>query len=355
VVIVGHVDHGKSTLVGRLLVNCDAIHQERLAEAASATRAGGGFDPAFVTDQLATERRRRITLDTAQACLRTDHAALVLIDTPGHRELVGNMLSGAGYADAAVLVVDAQRGIEAQTQEHLNVLAVLGVRHVIVAINKIDLVGFVESAYAAVRDQVVGAITDRGGAVLAALPVSALHDHQVSQPSPQLPWYQGPTLLQLLQRLPCLEADDAAPACFVVQDVRVMEGHSVGLGRIASGVMRSGGRYRIWPSGRPVRIDRFLGLPDGVNQAQPGDSLGVMIDDQSLLARGALLVEPDSPLKPVDRVVVEAMQIGGKALKPDEALAVRTSLGLHTAAVQTVSRCGPSGTVSRDDRRNQTA
>jgi bifunctional enzyme CysN/CysC len=199
VVTVGHVDHGKSTLIGRLLHETGSLPDGKLeALKAVSDRRGLKFEWSFVLDALQTERDRGITLDTSQMHFRTPARDVVLIDAPGHAELLRNMITGAAQADAALLIVDATEGVRGQTRRHSYLLHLLGLRQVAVLINKMDRVDFDESRYREIEAEIARHLSGVGLAATAIIPISARHGDGVAQRSASLAWYQGPTVLEVL-------------------------------------------------------------------------------------------------------------------------------------------------------------
>src|SRR5215468_8555579 len=219
-VVVGHVDHGKSTLIGRLLHEAGALPAGKVAELEAVSRKRGvPLGWSFALDSLQAERDQAITLDTTRVRLKTPQRTLVVIDAPGHKELLKNMIGGASAAGAALLVLDAQAGAEEQTLRHAYLLKLLGVRELAVAINKMDLVGYAETTFRAREHEVAAALERLGLAPRAIVPASARDGANLKERGASLPWYRGPTLIAALEALAAPAAAEGLPLRLPVQDV----------------------------------------------------------------------------------------------------------------------------------------
>ncbi|WP_052441657.1 sulfate adenylyltransferase subunit 1 [Streptacidiphilus anmyonensis] len=264
----GSVDDGKSTLVGRLLHDCQAVLADQLAAVARASRERGlaAADLALLTDGLRAEREQGITIDVAYRYFATPRRRFILADTPGHVQYTRNMVTGASNADLAVVLVDARGRVREQTRRHLAVAALLRVPRLVLAVNKMDLVGYAEPVFAAVALECAAYAAELGVADTLAIPVSALHGDNVVHPSASMDWYSGPTLLEHLESVEVDEDPRRLPARFPVQcvlrapDSRAARGYRGYAGRLASGVLHRGEQVVVLPSGRTstvVGIDRL--------------------------------------------------------------------------------------------------
>ncbi|MBS1262957.1 MAG: Elongation factor 1-alpha [Methanonatronarchaeales archaeon] len=277
--IIGHVDHGKSTLVGRLLYETGAVPEhiiEQYREEAE-EKGKGTFEFAWVMDNLKEERERGVTIDIAHREFTTDNYYFTIIDAPGHRDFVKNMITGASQADAAVLVVAAPDGVMAQTKEHVFLAKTLGVEELIVAVNKMDLVDWDESRYEEVEGEVdkllkmVGFKPDR----VQYVPVSALQGGNVSGESDETPWYDGPTLLDEMDALHEPEKPTELPLRIPIQDVYSISGiGTVPVGRVETGVARPGDKVVFNPSDASGEIKTIEMHHEEVPEAGPGANIG---------------------------------------------------------------------------------
>ena len=298
----GSVDDGKSTLIGRLLYDTKSVLADQLSavEAATAARGGGQVDLALLTDGLRAEREQGITIDVAYRYFSTATRAFVLADTPGHVQYTRNMVTGASTAELAIVLVDARKGVLEQTRRHATITALLGVPHVVLAVNKMDLVDFDEAVFRSIADDFTSYATGLGLTDVVAVPLSALDGDNVVDRSSRTPWYSGPTLLEHLEAVPVLRDPRTEDFRFPVQVVirpRNAEhpdyrGYA---GRIASGVVRVGDELTVLPSGktsRVVGIDTFDGPLD---EAHAPLSVTLRLADDVDISRGDLLVPTSAP------------------------------------------------------------
>jgi elongation factor 1-alpha len=277
--IIGHVDHGKSTLVGRLLFETGSVpehvieqHREEAEE-----KGKGGFEFAYVMDNLAEERERGVTIDIAHQEFDTDEYNFTIVDTPGHRDFVKNMITGASQADHAVLVVAADDGVQPQTQEHVFLARTLGIDELIVAVNKMDLVDYDESRYREAVDAVKQLLEQvRFGTDDASfIPTSAFQGANVSVHAEETPWYDGPTILEALNSLPEPEPPTDAPLRLPIQDVYTISGiGTVPVGRVETGVLNTGDNVSFQPSDIAGEVKTIEMHHEEVDEAGPGDNVG---------------------------------------------------------------------------------
>ncbi|CCQ32826.1 Elongation factor 1-alpha protein [Halorhabdus tiamatea SARL4B] len=277
--IIGHVDHGKSTLVGRLLFETGSVpehvieqHREEAEE-----KGKGGFEFAYVMDNLAEERERGVTIDIAHQEFDTEEYNFTIVDCPGHRDFVKNMITGASQADNAVLVVAADDGVQPQTQEHVFLARTLGIDELIVAVNKMDLVDYEQNRY----DEVVEEVKDLLKQVqfntedASFIPSSAFEGDNVEHASDNMPWYDGPTILEALNDLPEPEPPTDAPLRLPIQDVYTISGiGTVPVGRIETGQMFPGDDVSFQPSDVGGEVKTVEMHHEEVDSAGPGDNVG---------------------------------------------------------------------------------
>ena len=277
--IIGHVDHGKSTLVGRLLFETgsvpDHVIEQHRTEAEE--KGKGGFEFAYVMDNLAEERERGVTIDIAHQEFDTDEYYFTIVDCPGHRDFVKNMITGASQADNAVLVVAADDGIQPQTREHVFLARTLGIGELVVAVNKMDKVAYDESRYRAVVDEVKKLLEQVRFATADAsfIPISAFEGDNVAEPSDTMPWWEGRTLLEALNELPEPEPPTDAPLRLPIQDVYSISGiGTVPVGRVETGRMRPGDDVSFQPSDVGGEVKTIEMHHEEVPEANPGDNVG---------------------------------------------------------------------------------
>ena len=277
--IIGHVDHGKSTLVGRLLFETGSVPEhviEQYREEAE-EKGKGGFEFAYVMDNLAEERERGVTIDIAHQEFDTDDYYFTIVDCPGHRDFVKNMITGASQADNAVLVVAADDGVAPQTREHVFLARTLGINELIVGVNKMDLVDYGEAEYEEVKDEVTDLLNqvrfDTENASF--IPISAFEGDNIAEASDNTGWYSGDTLLEALNDLPEVEPPTDAPLRLPIQDVYTISGiGTVPVGRIETGTLEPGNNVSFQPSDVGGEVKTVEMHHEEVPSAGPGDNVG---------------------------------------------------------------------------------
>ncbi len=304
----GSVDDGKSTLIGRLLYDTQSIYDDQLKSIeGKGTTAPGVLDLALLTDGLRAEREQGITIDVAYRYFTTERRKFIIADTPGHEQYTRNMATGASTASVAIVLVDARKGVLIQSRRHAAITALLAVPHIVVAVNKMDLVGYDESTFRAIEQDFRAFFTtieqEFGHAPrLHFLPVSALAGDNVVTRSRQTPWYTGPSLLQLLENIPAAKTAATAPFRFAVQRVLRPNLDFRGFaGQIASGTIAPGDTVRILPSGRETTVARIVTFDGDLPRAHAPQSVTLTLADEVDLSRGDILVEPQSAPTPTTR------------------------------------------------------
>jgi bifunctional enzyme CysN/CysC len=286
-VILGHVDHGKSTLVGRLLYETGSLPDGKLeAVEASCKKRGQPFEWAFVTDALQAERDQNVTIETSHIWLRGKTRDIVIIDVPGHREFLKNMVTGAGAADAALLLVDAKEGISQQTRSHAKLLQCLGIQHIIIAINKMDTVGYKQSTFKKLEKDCRAYLKMLGMTPRSVVPVSARQGDNVSKRSKAMPWYKGKSLLALLAAVSAPNKSSSLPLRFLVQDVYKQNVKRIIAGRVESGVLTVGNTLLFSPAGVKAKVRSIEGWPKSLKKAIAGQSIGITLDNPIFVERG---------------------------------------------------------------------
>jgi len=353
----GSVDDGKSTLVGRLLHDSKAILADQLdAVARTSTERGfggaaGGIDFALLTDGLRAEREQGITIDVAYRYFATGHRSFILADCPGHVQYTRNMVTGATTADAVIMLIDARKGVLEQTRRHLSVVALLRVPHVIVAVNKIDLLDYDEAAYREVERSVLHVTAELGVAAVHVIPVSALLGDNVVDRSDLTPWYSGPSLLELLETLPAADEVESEVEAFrlpVQLVLRPQGGLAPGLdhdfrdyrayaGQIASGTIRVGDAVSVVPGGGTsivTGID-FAGVE--LDVAFAPQSVALRLRDDLDVARGAVIAALGTLPKVTLGLAASLFWLDPRALTPGTRVLVKFGTALVQAAVPEIT------------------
>ncbi|MEU5434559.1 GTP-binding protein [Streptomyces sp. NPDC020719] len=293
----GSVDDGKSTLVGRLLHDSKSVLTDQLeaVEAASARRGQDAPDLALLTDGLRAEREQGITIDVAYRYFATPRRRFILADTPGHVQYTRNMVTGASTADLALVLVDARNGVVEQTRRHAAVAALLRVPHVVLAVNKMDLVGYEEKVFAAIAEEFTAYAGELGVPEITAIPISALAGDNVVEPSAHMDWYGGPTVLEHLETVPVSHdltgCHARLPVQYVIRPQTAEHPDYRGYaGQIAAGTFRVGESVTVLPSGRTTTVSGIDLLGDPVDVAWTPQSVTLLLEDDVDISRGDLIV-----------------------------------------------------------------
>lgn len=300
IVIVGHVDHGKSTLIGRLFFDTGSIPEVRYQEIAATCRAQGReFEFAYLMDALEEERDQNITIDTASTFFKTAKRPYVIIDAPGHKQFLKNMITGASSADAAILLIDGAEGVREQTKRHAYVLSLLGIRQVVVAVNKLDMVGYDGKIFRRVENDIRTFLHSVGIVPSHVIPVSAREGENMAKRLGKTPWYTGLTVLEALDTFENVHADRTLPLRLPVQDVYKWDDKRIYAGRVESGEIRKGDEVIFLPSGKITRVKSVekWQKPD-LFSAGAGESVGITTEDELFVERGEVIARRDNaPVK----------------------------------------------------------
>jgi sulfate adenylyltransferase subunit 1 len=296
-ITAGSVDDGKSTLIGRLLHDTRQILQDQLVSVANASHRRGSdeIDLSLLTDGLEAEREQGITIDVAYRYFATAKRKFIIADTPGHEQYTRNMATAASTADAAIILADAGKGLLTQSRRHLYLAHLLGVHDVVVAVNKMDLVGYRREAFEAVAGAFADFARQLGVEATHFVPMSALRGDMVVERGTGMPWYRGPTLLELLESLEPVRSAAASPLRFSVQLVQRSANGRAYLGRVLSGVVRPGDEVVVLPSGRRVEVSDVRNFGRKLDSAQAGDSVALSLAQETDVARGDLFAAASSP------------------------------------------------------------
>jgi bifunctional enzyme CysN/CysC len=296
----GSVDDGKSTLIGRLLYESQMIFEDQLAALAADSKVvgtrGGDIDFALLVDGLSAEREQGITIDVAYRYFSTDKRKFIVADTPGHEQYTRNMITGASTADLAVILLDARKGVLRQTRRHSYLVSLLGIRRVVLAVNKMDLVEYSQDLFARTESEYTEFARRIGLTNVQCIPVSAVHGDNIVQRGDTMPWYDGPTLIEHLETVSVSDDVAVKPFRLPVQLVSRPNADFRGFaGLIVGGAVRTGDPVRVLPSGRTTRIKAILAGDQEVPEAQAGQSVTVTLTDEVDVSRGDVLAAADAP------------------------------------------------------------
>jgi len=309
---VGSVDDGKSTLIGRLLVDTKGAFEDQLL---SVTRKKGAaseaeVDLAMLTDGLSAEREQGITIDVAYRYFATPKRKFIMADCPGHEQYTRNMVTGASTANAAIILIDARNGVMPQTKRHTHILSLLGTPHLVVAINKMDMVDYDQGIFEEIRADITAYCAKQGIKDLSCIPISALHGDMVAMRGKSMPWYEGRTLLESLESIEVTDHIERLPFRFAVQyvnrpqtsDLPDFRGYC---GRINSGTVRVGDTVALLPSGKTSHIREIVTFDGNPDEAFAPQSITLTLTDDIDISRGDMIVHPDA--MPQMRREIEAM------------------------------------------------
>ena len=318
----GSVDDGKSTVIGRLLYESKMLFEDQLAAVEAESKKwgtqGGEIDFALLVDGLAAEREQGITIDVAYRFFSTDRRKFIVADTPGHEQYTRNMITGASTADVAVILIDARKGLLTQTRRHSYLVSLIGIRKVILAINKMDLMDYSEQVYRTIEEQYRTFAAQIGLTDIAAIPLSALRGDNMVERSDRMPWYDGPTLLTLLETI---ELDDARvqvlPLRLPVQWVNRPNLNFRGYcGTISSGLIHVGERIRAQPSGRESRVARIITASGDHPMAVAGQSVTVTLEDEIDISRGDVISTAAAPAEVADQFQATVIWMDDEPMLP---------------------------------------
>ncbi|MFG3258226.1 sulfate adenylyltransferase subunit 1 [Streptomyces sp. NPDC048172] len=339
----GSVDDGKSTLVGRLLHDSKSVLADQLeaVEHASRNRGQEAPDLALLTDGLRAEREQGITIDVAYRYFATPRRRFILADTPGHVQYTRNMVTGASTSELAVVLVDARNGVVEQTRRHAAVAALLRVPHVVLAVNKMDLVGYQESVFAAIADEFTAYATSLGVEEVTTIPISALEGDNVVTASAHMSWYSGPTVLEHLETVPVTHDPTGEVARFPVQYVirpqtPELPDYRGYAGQLASGVLRVGDRVTVLPSGRTSTITALDVLGQSVDLAWAPQSLTVRLADDLDISRGDLIAPADASVTPSQDLTATVCHLHDRPLKPGDRVLLKHATRTVKAIVKEI-------------------
>ena len=338
----GSVDDGKSTLIGRLLYESKTLFEDQLASVEVESKRwgtqGGAVDLALLVDGLAAEREQGITIDVAYRFFSTDRRKFIVADTPGHEQYTRNMVTGASTADVAIILCDARHGIMTQTRRHSFIASLLGIRHVVLAVNKMDLVRFDEAAFDTIRDAYAEFAAGLGIENVTAIPMSALDGDNVTAPSPRMPWYHGPTLLSWLETVKVdterLRAEAfRMPVQWVNRPNLDFRGYA---GTVVAGSIGPGDAVRVQPSGRTSTVARVVTLDGDLTRAVAGQAVTLTLADEIDASRGDVLSAGDAPAGAADQFETTIVWMHDDELLPGRPYLLKMGAQTVTATVTAI-------------------
>src|SRR5713101_4653777 len=334
----GSVDDGKSTLIGRLLHDSKLIYEDQLAAVTRDSKkegtTGGAVDLALLLDGLKAEREQGITIDVAYRYFSTEKRKFIIADCPGHEQYTRNMATGASNADLAVLLVDARKGILTQTRRHSLICSLFGIRYIVLAVNKLDLVGFDRAVFERITEDYGGFAGTLGFTSLVMIPLSARYGDNLTERSARTPWYDGPSLLDYLERIDVTEAPGDRPLRFPVQWVNRPNADFRGFaGTVVAGSVAPGDPVLVMGSTRSSRIKEIVTFDGIVPRAASGDAVTLTFDDEIDVSRGDLLVDPKAPAEFADQFAAHLVWMKEETLVPGRSYWLRIGTRTVSATV----------------------
>ncbi|MAK58090.1 MAG: adenylyl-sulfate kinase [Rhizobiales bacterium] len=334
----GSVDDGKSTLIGRLLYESKMIFEDQLTaleqDSKKVGTQGENIDFALLVDGLAAEREQGITIDVAYRFFATEHRKFIVADTPGHEQYTRNMATGASTADLAVLLIDARQGVLTQTKRHAFIASQLGVRHIVLAVNKMDLVDYSENVFNEIVEDFKAFDAQLDIPNLHAIPVSALVGDNVVDGSRFMPWYERPSLLGYLEGVDVEAEETSLPFRMPVQWVNRPDLDFRGYaGRIAGGIIRPGDDIRVLPSGKQSKIARIVTMDSDLDEAVSGQSVTLTLTDEIDISRGDVIATSETPPEISDQFDTTIIWLSEEPMLPGRSYRMKTSSRLVSATV----------------------
>lgn len=324
----GSVDDGKSTLIGRLLYDAKALLEDQMSALESDSKKvgtqGGELDFALLVDGLSAEREQGITIDVAYRFFATEKRKFIVADTPGHEQYTRNMITGASTADLAVILIDARKGVLTQTRRHSYLVSLIGIKRVVLAINKLDMVDYSQKVFEQIDADYRAFASKLGIEHIQSIPLSALRGDNMTGPSSNTPWYLGPSLMQHLENVPIDGAQDDAPLRMPVQWVNRPNLDFRGFsGRILGGSVRPGDAIRVLPSGKISTVARIVTLGGDLAVATSGQSVTLTLSDEIDISRGDVIASADAPPAVADQFEATVVWMAEQAMLPGRAYLVK--------------------------------
>ena len=334
----GSVDDGKSTLIGRLLYESKMLFEDQLAAVEADSRKwgtqGGDIDLALLVDGLAAEREQGITIDVAYRFFSTDRRKFIVADTPGHEQYTRNMVTGASTADVAVILIDARKGVLSQTRRHSYLVSLLGIRHVVLAVNKMDLKGYDENVYRAIVDEYLEFAKALNFESITPIPMSALKGDNIVEPSKAIHWYRGSTLMAFLETVEVGDSFQAASFRLPVQwvnrpnlDFRAFAGY------VAGGLVKPGDRIRVLPCGKESSVARIVTMAGDLDRAVAGQSVTLTLADEIDISRGDVIASAAAPAGVADQFEAALVWMHDEPMLPGRPYLMKIGTQTVTATV----------------------
>ena len=352
IVIVGHVDHGKSTFIGRLFFDTGSLPAGKLEQLQRvAERRGVPFEWANLMDALQAERDQNITIDTAQIWFQTSKRQYVIIDAPGHKEFLKNMITGAASADAAFLLIDAHEGVQEQSRRHGYLLNLLGVRQIVILVNKMDLADYSEERFNQIETEYRGYLENIGVKPRLFIPIAAKHGDNIASPSPRMSWWHGPTVLRALDEFQCAETPKDQSLRFPIQDIYRFDERRILSGRVESGSIRIGDRLIFTPTNKVSQVKTIERWNAPASDfAEAGESIGITLTEQIFVERGAVAALEDTPPYELSRFKARLFWLGRSPFRKGTSYKLKLGTQEVDCEIEAVDHVIDASTLGRISR-----
>jgi len=323
-VVVGHVDHGKSTLIGRLLFDTNSLPPDRIEEIKKSSKSlGRKTEFAFIMDHFQEEREQGITIDTSQTFFQTKQRGYVLIDAPGHVEFIKNMITGASQSEAAILIVDVEEGIKEQTRRHTKILSLLGIKNIIVVFNKMDLIRFKESVFNKIQIETRKLLKDLNINAKYFIPISASNGDNIVKKSNNMGWYKGTTVLEGLESVENNVLDEDNNGIATVQDIYKIDQERIVICKIEKGELTVGQKVKILPENKTTKIKSINVFNEIRKKAYSGESIGITTNDPLFIERGNIICDSKMNFSVTNEFKANIFWLSKGSLKKDENIIIR--------------------------------
>ena len=338
-VIAGHVDHGKSTLIGRLLHDTNSLTEGKIAAVkAMSERRGMPLEYAFLLDALQAERDQGITIDTTQVLFKSKKRSYLIIDAPGHKEFLKNMISGAAQADAGVMVIDVEEGIQEQSRRHCYLLRLLGLKEIIVVVNKMDLIEYSQKKFTDLKKQIIDYLSEIDLSCTGIVPISARDGQGLIKLSKKMQWYTEANFIDTLDQIPEANSANDLPARLPIQDVYKFDERRIIAGRIESGTLKIGDELLFTPSNKRAAVKSFetWNVEEQKTTAIAGESVGIILDEEIFVERGHIAsLSEDAPIE-TNVFKGKVFWIGEKPIIAGDRLKIKINTAEHILEVQSI-------------------
>ncbi len=354
IVIVGHVDHGKSTFVGRLFHDTGSLPEGKLEQLQKiAERRGVPFEWANLMDALQSERDQNITIDTAQIWFHTKKRQYVIIDAPGHKEFLKNMITGAANAEAALLLIDASEGIQEQSRRHGYLLNLLGIRQIAVLVNKMDLQGYARARFEQIENDYRAFLKTIGVEPRLFIPISAKHGDNIASLSKNMPWWQGPTVLAALDEFKVTDLPENQPLRFPIQDIYRFDDRRILAGRVEAGTLKVGDRLLFSPGNKSstVKTIERWNAP-ARDTAGAGESVGITLAEQIFVERGAIAAPETAPPFELSRFRAKLFWLGRKPFSKGKTYKLKLATQEAECGIESIEKVIDASTLETISRAN---